>query len=104
MTFAAVFLLTACTKQLDLDKTSGELRYCPIQKMVATFVSNDNPLNSVGYEIDFFYNKAGNPDSTVSGLQRGGGIMPDHTVIPSVADLVAGKDTVLQFAMQLASR
>ena len=40
----------------------------------------------------------------VSGLQRGRGIMPDHTVTPSVADLIAGKDTVLQFALQLASR
>ena len=63
MTFAAIFLLTGCTKQLDLDKTSGELRHCPIQKMIAMFPGYPNPLDSFRYEIDFFYNTAGNPDS-----------------------------------------
>jgi hypothetical protein len=67
MTFAAIFLMDGCTKQLDLDKSSGELRHCPIEKMISTFARFDgNPLDSVTSEIDFFYNTAGNPDSIIS--------------------------------------
>jgi hypothetical protein len=47
------------------------------------------------------------PESTysvaVSGLKRGKGIMPDYTVIPAVGDVISGKDTVLQFALKLAT-
>ncbi|MBU0935538.1 MAG: hypothetical protein KKI09_15670, partial [Spirochaetes bacterium] len=38
------------------------------------------------------------------GLEPGRGIMPDHTVQISIADWLAGRDTVLEYAVRLAGR
>jgi hypothetical protein len=65
-TFAAIFLLTGCTKHLDLDKTSGELRYCPIEKVIGTLPVYGKPLDSIVIEGDFSYNTAGNPIAITS--------------------------------------
>jgi hypothetical protein len=40
----------------------------------------------------------------VAGLERGNGIMPDYTVLPSVDDVIRGKDTILLFAIHHISK
>ncbi|HAP42893.1 MAG: hypothetical protein A2087_12900 [Spirochaetes bacterium GWD1_61_31] len=39
-----------------------------------------------------------------AGLEPGRGIMPDHPVQPSIADWLAGRDTVLDYAVRLAGQ
>ena len=68
----------------------------------ATFTCNDNSTVVTLPHSRFRVNIARETfEAAVTGLERGRGILPDHEVHASVDDVLAGRDTVMEFTRRL---
>ncbi|MBN2345020.1 MAG: hypothetical protein JXO51_01435 [Candidatus Aminicenantes bacterium] len=86
------------------------LRYHRIGKFIgqesgSTFTCNDNSLEFTLPNTRIRGKVARTTFATaVEGMDRDRGIMPDHYVEPKIKDIIEGKDTILEYALELICR